>query len=538
MAIGKRIKDFVRNGIRSRHIPKAAVLIMAGTLMSATAALHIPGEAGSTPVQAAMLRTTSPASQLLADQSSLFQLIKFEADQAGTIQYRDYEGKPATYSVPNLERAIINHLAMVQERRDPASDRSTDALYGIDDGMWAWMMRRHSSAAGLSAYMDGIVVNDDGSIDAPSAAKLEAMLQLKNNPVAATRMFAVWLASEIMEFDGSVGRRPTAGEIAVIGMTDASGGLDAASLAKDFPDTKLGPTIQIEHSSFKRAFFIDRNGWMSAKDTIASFESRAKKSMDRDGPIPVRTDRGPLLDEDLTAAELRKDPERFARIVMDATKSMSESSRALLSRIAEDSGLDSQEMDVRIANALVAMTVTIDELRGRDVSGGIYAQGAGQWLQAAKLYGDPAFVGSFAEGIEQKLDGRVHAKSAEQFGTFLRLRDNGPIATQIVLDKLIAQTSTLRRDLGRLPSTDELVVSHLFGIAAGEQFAQAATSGQSITLGFSPGDPRNIWGAAFNQIGGDASTLKKALESVRHDRGHAISEHLERYADATPAMRP
>lgn len=533
MAVGTRIKEFVKNGVRSCHIPKAAVLILAGALMSTTAALHIQGSA---PAQAGMIHAAAAQTKdLLGDPSSLLQLIKSEAEQAATIRYQDYEGKPATYNVPALEQAIMNHMAMVQEKRDPASDRATDALFGIDDGMWSWMMRRHAAAAGLSAYMDGITLNDDGSIDATSASKLEAMLKLKDNPIAATRLFSVWLASEIMEFDGNMGRRPTAGEIAIIGMTDAAGGMDAASMAKDFPETKLGPTVQIDHGSFKRAFFIDQNGWMSAKDALASFEKRVTKKAINAGSIPVRADRGPLLDEDLTAAELRKDPERFARIVMGAVKTMSESSRALLSRIAENSGLDAHDaqMETQIAESLVAMTVTIDKLRGRDVSGGIYAMGAGQWLQASKLYGDPAFIESFAGGLDQKTDGHVHAKSAEQFGTFMRLRDNAPIATQIVLDRMIARMATLQRDLGRLPTNDEMVVSHLFGIAAAEHFAQAAAAGQAISLSFSPGDPRNSWSGAFTQS--DASAIKKTLGSVPYDR---VGEHLERYADAAPAMRP
>lgn len=276
---GKHIRNFIRNGVRSYHLPKAAILIVAGTLMSTTAALHIPTAAHSTPSLApASAPAKLSASDLLRDQKALLRLIQTEADRSSLIEYNEVTGKKIDYVIQDLDRAIINHVTMVQERLDTTTDKSVDALYGIDDGMWAWMMRRHAASAGLASAMEGITVNDDGSIDAVNAFKLNAMLELKNDPVAATKVFARWLASEIMEFDGQMGRSPSLGEIAVIGLTDAQGGMDGANMAKDFPETKLGPAILIEHNSWKRGLFVDKNGWMTAKDAMTVIENHATKT--------------------------------------------------------------------------------------------------------------------------------------------------------------------------------------------------------------------------------------------------------------------
>ncbi|MGY3582333.1 hypothetical protein ACVIGB_000743 [Bradyrhizobium sp. USDA 4341] len=541
MAVGKHIKDFVQRGIRSCHVPTAP-LIIAGSLLGAATALYSHGaKSGPTAPPSALVQKTEAltASALLRDQSALLKLIQFESDRAATIKYKDSRGNPATYVVPDLDRAIINHVTMVQEKRDPVSDKAADALFGIDDGMFAWMMRRHATEAGLAGAMEGISVNDDGSIDATSASKLTAMLDLKNDPAVATRIFAIWLASEIMEFDGNMGRPPSVGEIAVIGLTDAGGGISAASTARDFGETKLGPLVLFETGSWKRPFFVDRNGWMSAKDAMANFERNAtKKFMDSYGRIPVRLTETPTLDEDFTAKELRNDPNRFVRIVVDAVKSMPDSSRPLLDRISAIAGLDQHDQEARIAGELVAMTATVDELRGQDVSGGIYAMSPGQWLRAAKLYGDPAFVDSFTGGIDQKADGSIRVKSADQFGAFMRLRDHGPIATQIVLGRMLTQTATLQRDLGRVPSNGEIAISHLFGVAAAEQFAHSAESHGAVDLRFAPDDPRGNWAKnAFDKLGNGARAVKKALDSIASERAHAIDEHLERHANPGATMR-
>lgn len=545
MANGDNLKAFLRRGLRSQYRPAAvAALAIAGSLMATPSVLSIRAAAAQEhidKIDLTLSQSHPSAADLLGNQSALRRLVTTAADLTNGAEKTRPDGTGFTYAVANLDRAILHHIATVQETLDPTTVRSVDRLYGIDDGMWAWMMRNHATEAGLDSAMEGIKINDDGSIDATNASRLARMLDLKNDPVVATRLFARWLASEIMEFDGKQGRPPTPGETEVIALSDSQGGLDAAFMAEERQYAKLGAELRLGRS-WKRPLFVDHTGWRAAKNGLENFERRAAKSYkDSFGPIPVRQIESPQLDEDFTAADLRKDPERFARIVADAVKWMPKSTVETLERVLDADGLhlDNHERLLKIGGALIGLTAVVDGLRGKDVAGGIYAVGEGQWLQAAKAYGDPAFVGSFLDGIEQRADGSVRAASAEQFGTFMRLRDHGPIATQIVLDRMISQTAVMQKDLGRLPAGSEIVISHLFGIAAGEEFARAADANRTIEqLRFSPDDPRNAWVDAFAKLGSEAARMKVTMEALPRDREHLMGEFLERHAELTPAMKP
>jgi hypothetical protein len=264
--------------------------------------------------------------------------------------------------------------------------------------------------------------------------------------------------------------------------------------------------------------------------------------------IPVRQIEAPMLDEDFTTAELRKHPERFARIAAQAGRELPETVKAQIDEImrkADQAGFAEDALRYeRIGGTLMGLATAIDEIRGDDVAGGIYALGEGQWLNAARTYGDPAFVDSFMSGIEQKADGSVHAASADQFGRFMRLRDDPAIATQIALPRMIALVHTMQRDLGRLPDASEAMVSHLFGLAAGEAFARAVDKDANLEpLRFSPGDPRKTWEDEFLPSAGGwqkAELLKGRLEDIAKSRTVQAMMLMEEqhHADAAPSMRP
>lgn len=552
MRKGDNLKAFLKAGLRKHHRPAvAAALIVSGILISAMAAQDIRN-ASASPTPTAMTQSeTNKAStaELLRDQSALRRLVRLETGAADAALHRGPDGKPFSYPIPDFDRAVLAHIARVQQAVDPVSNKAVDPLYGIDDGMWAWMMRNHAREAGLSAAMEGITVNENGSIDAASATKLNAMLELKNDPVAATKLFVRWLSAEAMEFDGHVGRPPTPGELSLIALSDSERAADIASMAKNHPKEKVAGVLQIVPGEWKRTFFAGRDGWLGAADAMAAMEAGTEKLLRQVGDlIPVRQTETPSLDEDFTTAELRKDPERFARIVARAGREMAETTRAQVDAIMAAAGQAGFAEDPlrhqRIGGSLMSLATSIDEIRGDSVAGGIYAIGEGQWIAAAKTYGDPDFVGSFMAGIEQKDDGSIHAASAEQFGSFMRLRDDPAIASQIVLPRLVAQTHAMQRDLGRMPDLSEVMVSHLFGLAAGEAFARAAEKDENLDrLEFSPGDPRKVWEDEFLPSAGGwqkAVLLKDRLESIArdHTKRTTIFMDQQEHADAGPTFDP
>lgn len=541
---GVATREFMKKGFGS-FVPSgtvskaAAVAIMLGVGYVNTGLISAAkSAAGTVQLQGSQVSAgRMTTAEVLANQDVLRRIVREAASSAAS--------PLPGYSIPDFDRVLMAYIGLVQSFKSNDAQMAAGGLYGIDDGMWAWMMRNHAVKVGLSSAMEGIAVNDDVSINAKSATKLAAMLDLRSDPEIATKVFATWLASEIAFFDGSMGRAPTIGEMAMIALTDSQGGMDAAFMATEHPLTKLAPELNIKAGNWRRPLFVNSHGWMTAKDVMAEIESKmAARYKDAFAPITVREPGSPVLDEDYATADLRKDPDRFARIVLNAAAEMPEASREMLGKSLAAAGVDVDATDrlTRLGTTVMAMTATIDEIRGKDVSGGIYALGEGQWITAAEAYGDPDFKKSFMAGIELKRDGSVHAASADQFGTFMRLRENAPIATQIVLAKTVAAMETLRRGLGRLPDGSEILISHLFGIAAAESFSRAADRNEPFkALRFFPDDPRNEWAAPFS-VGGvamkNAAQLRKVLEAASEKHGREIKERIEHHADAALAIKP
>lgn len=539
---GAATREFMKKGFGS-FVPKGAVSKAAAVALllgvgHANAGLIGTARAPDT-VQAQVSQSAGgrmTTADVLADQAALRRIVREAARAVAPV---------SGYSIPDFDRVVMTYVGLVNDLKSNDAQAAAGGLYGVDDGMWAWMMRNHAANAGLSSAMDGITINEDGSIDAKSATKLAAMLDLRRDPEVATKVFAAWLASEIASFDGNMGRAPTIGEMTMIALTDSERALNAAFTAQERPSTKLGPELGIRAGNWKRPLFVNSRGWMAAKDVMVVIEAKMEaRFKDAFAPIKVRRSGSPVLDEDYVTADLRKDPDRFARIVLNAAAEMPEASRETLGKTLAAAGTDVDAAGrlTRLGATVVAMTATIDEIRGKDVSGGIYTLGEGQWIAAVEAYGDPDFKESFMAGIKLKRDGSVRAASADQFGAFMRLRENAPIATQIVLAKTVAAMDTLRRGLGRLPSGSEILVSHLFGVAAAESFARAADRSEPFdALRFSRGDPRNEWAAPFAAGGPamkNAADLRRILETASEKHGREIKERIERHADAAPVMKP
>ena len=542
---GSQLSAFAAKGVRAVFSPAvrshAAVALVvaaaAGFLAhsgpTATAIPH-PAAAQATPVAA-------PAGRISYDLAREHQgaFRKTVAEEAGK------------YATPALAGTMLGYVRLVQANRNPL-DRGTDAMYGLDDGQWAWMMRGFADKVGLSDAMNGVHVNRDGTVDAVSAQALQNMLDLKNDVGAATKVFAAWLSSEISAFDGQSGRAPTHAETAMIAVTgDEAAARQASYLAEDEPNAKLGPEVQVGRGSWKRALFVDRKGWMGARDAVASVDRAMTDAIAHaQDPLPSREEI--KLEEDLTPADFRAEPGRLASIVARTVAEMSPGSVYGL-HAGHAMEVSEERVAPIMASKLMTLATSIDKLRGQDLSGGVYAIGPGQWITTIEETGDSELQASWAAGVEMHEDGSVHAKSAESFGSLMRLRDDARIATQVVATRMALQMDTLKASFGRIPHDGMLLTSHLYGVAAAEDFGRAIIDGRSIRAPrFSEGDPRNSWGVSgearglatkaadldasvpARQLEASLMTLSQTSENAAKDLLVRHYEARSRHADVVP----
>ena len=337
------MKAFVARGVRAHHAPRSGVALAAafagavllGTTMLASSASAFPsGFRPPAVVQATVLPRVAPA-ELLRDQDALRGLVRKEADLSTNLDVVK-DGRRTRYIVADLDRAMLNHIAMVQAERDPA-DASTDALYGLDDAAWSKMMLSHAAPVGLGKAMEGITVAKDGTAESEDPSRVAAMLDLKKNPAAATKVFAHWLATQIHKFDDQIGRPPSPGETSVISLTDAWGGEFASVLNANKQSARLGPEIGIVARSWKQALFTDgtHEGWLSTAMAMARLETSAGKTWTNpDAAIPVREAPARIGDNSWTG-RFRGGIGRLKGLVADGAGQIRQAAGESLSHFAE-----------------------------------------------------------------------------------------------------------------------------------------------------------------------------------------------------------
>lgn len=317
------MRTFVARGVRAHHRPSGRTSLPAATVGAALLGIAIttvPAAAYPSgffpPSSSAGL---SAAADLLRNQDALRDLVRTEAERTSFLAVSDAKNNRSLFAVPDLDRAILHHIAMVQAKRDPADD-TTDPLYGLDDGAWSQMMLRHAEAAGLGNAIEGVSIARDGTTGSDRPDAVRAMIELKNNPLVATRVFAHWLASQIHRFSETVGRTPTPGETSVISVTDAWGGGFAAATASSRRTARIGVDLGIPDRSWKRALFTDGTGqgWLSAATAMARFELEAGRTYrNPEAPLPVpRTTQGASLRDAASGRGLS----RLAGLVAEGVK--------------------------------------------------------------------------------------------------------------------------------------------------------------------------------------------------------------------------
>src|SRR6266571_4755010 len=133
-----------------------------------------------------------------------------------------------------------------------ASTSSAHGLFQFIDQTWLGTVKEAGAQLGYGKYADAITRSPSGSYSVSDPAARDAIMKLRDDPVAASSMAAVLTNSNSFKLTGKIGRRPSDAEssatrtaMASVGdpptsakLASAAAPIDNAAYLSSFPDPR------------------------------------------------------------------------------------------------------------------------------------------------------------------------------------------------------------------------------------------------------------------------------------------------------------
>ena len=140
-----------------------------------------------------------------------------------------------------------------------ASTSSAHGLYQFIDQTWFGTVKEAGGQLGYGQYADAITKTSSGDYTVSDPAARSAILKLRDDPTAASSMAAVLTQSNSFKLTGTIGRRPTDGELYMAHFLGVGGAAKLITSAEDSPQAsavKMFPNAAAANHSI----FYDRSG--------------------------------------------------------------------------------------------------------------------------------------------------------------------------------------------------------------------------------------------------------------------------------------
>lgn len=140
-----------------------------------------------------------------------------------------------------------------------ASTSSARGLYQFIDQTWLGTVKEAGAQLGYGQYADAITKSSSGGYSVSDPAARNAIMKLRDDPVAASSMAAVLTQSNSFKLTGMIGRRPTDGELYMAHFMGVGGAAKLISNAEDNPQASAARLFP-NAAAANRPIFFDRSG--------------------------------------------------------------------------------------------------------------------------------------------------------------------------------------------------------------------------------------------------------------------------------------
>ena len=152
--------------------------------------------------------------------------------------------------------------AKIESGLNPSAQASTSSakgLYQFIDQTWLGTVKQEGASLGYGQYADAISKNSDGRYEVADPGMRSAIMKLRSDPEASAMMAGAFSRANAFQLTGSIGRRPTEGELYIahfLGPDGAGKMINAADSRPDANAAKLFPAA----ASANRSIFYDSAG--------------------------------------------------------------------------------------------------------------------------------------------------------------------------------------------------------------------------------------------------------------------------------------
>jgi hypothetical protein len=152
--------------------------------------------------------------------------------------------------------------AKMESNFNPKAGASTSSAHGLFqfiDQTWLGTVKEAGTQLGYGQYADAITKSSSGNYSVSNPAARTAILKLRDDPTASSKMAAVLTQSNSFKLTGKIGRRPTDGELYMAHFMGVSGAAKLISNAEDNPQAS-GARLFPNAAAANRSIFYDSTG--------------------------------------------------------------------------------------------------------------------------------------------------------------------------------------------------------------------------------------------------------------------------------------
>ncbi|MEA2862779.1 MAG: hypothetical protein QOC84_735 [Bradyrhizobium sp.] len=140
-----------------------------------------------------------------------------------------------------------------------APTSSARGLFQFIDQTWLGTVKEAGTQLGYGAYADAITKSSSGTYSVSNPAARTAVMNLRDDPAAASAMAGVLTQSNSFKLTGKIGRRPTDGELYMAHFMGVGGAAKLISNAEDNPQAS-GARLFPNAAAANRSIFYDSSG--------------------------------------------------------------------------------------------------------------------------------------------------------------------------------------------------------------------------------------------------------------------------------------